>query len=265
MTTGTILDDIIDWKRQEIAHAMALEPLERVAAAIADAPPARSLVAALRHLGVSLIAEIKRASPSRGVLRPRLDPVALGQVYEAHGARAISVLTDQRFFQGDLRDLTRVRQATNLPVLRKDFVVDSYQLYEARAAGADAVLLIVAALGDHDLSSLHSLTRELGMDALVEVHNADELKRALRVEPRLIGVNNRDLHTFEVRLETTARLRPLVPADIVFVAESGVRSGADVRHMADLGVDAVLVGEAIMLSADVGREVQELVDAGLEG
>ena len=262
MTTRTILDEIVDWKRHEIARIRDTRPLDDVRVAMARAAPALSLLAALRHPGVTLIAEIKRASPSKGLLRPNLDPVALAQVYEANGARAISVLTDQRFFQGDLQDLTAVRHATSLPILRKDFILDRYQVYEARAAGADAVLLIVAALGDEDLQSLYQVIRELGMDALIEVHNADELERALRLEPCIIGVNNRNLHTFDVNLETTARLRSLVPADVVLVAESGVHSAADVRWLAGAGVDAVLVGEAIVTAADAGTKVRELATGG---
>ena len=263
MTTRTILDEIVDWKRHEIARIRDMRPLRDVRAAMVRSPTARSLVTALRHPGVSLIAEIKRVSPSKGLLRPNLDPAALAQAYEANGARAISVLTDQRFFQGDLQDLTAVRQATSLPVLRKDFILDRYQVYEARAAGADAVLLIVAALSHEDLWSLYRLTRELDMDALIEVHNADELVRALRIDPRIIGINNRNLRTFQVDLGTTAQLRPLVPPDIVLVAESGVHSAADVHRLADVGVDAVLVGEAIVMAADVGPKVRELATGGI--
>jgi indole-3-glycerol phosphate synthase len=208
---------------------------------------------------VRLIAEIKRASPSRGPLRADLDPVALATVYEANGAAAVSVLTDCRFFRGSLADLRAVRAQTTLPVLRKDFVIDPYQVYEARAAGADAILLIVAALDARQLADLYDLARELGMDALVEVHSEAELGRALSVEPAIVGVNNRDLRTFEVDLETTARLRPLVPPDVVFVAESGVRSNADVQRLAALGAHAMLVGEALVVAPDVGRAVRELV------
>jgi indole-3-glycerol phosphate synthase len=183
----------------------------------------------------------------------------LARTYQANGAAAISVLTDGPFFQGDLEHLRMVRDSVELPVLRKDFVLDPYQVYEARAAGADALLLIVAALSDAMLESLYRLGGELGMDALIEVHDAAEMERALRIGPRLIGINNRSLATFQVDLETTARLRPLVPGGILVVAESGVRSRADVLRLADMGVDAVLVGEALVTAADVGQKVRELV------
>jgi len=169
------------------------------------------------------------------------------------------VLTDEHFFQGSLDHLRDVRQNVDLPVLRKDFVLDPYQVYEARAAGADAVLLIVAALGDGDMETLHRLVQQLGMTALVEVHDETELERALRVGPRVVGVNNRNLRTFEVDLETTARLRPLVPADVILVAESGVHTRADVARLADIGADAMLVGEALVRVADVGCKVRQLV------
>jgi indole-3-glycerol phosphate synthase len=261
-----ILDEILRWKRIEIAQARDAQPLAALQARATAASPPRDLAAALRPApsaghgpSVRLIAEIKRASPSRGLLRPDLDPAALAALYQANGAAAISVLTDRSFFRGSLADLQQVRTQTTLPVLRKDFVLDPYQVYEARAAGADAILLIVAALDDRQLADLHALARGLGMDALVEVHSEAELGRALSVGPAIVGVNNRDLRTFEVDLETTARLRPLVPPDVVFVAESGVQTRADVARLAALGAHAMLVGEALVVAADVGRTVRELV------
>jgi indole-3-glycerol phosphate synthase len=208
---------------------------------------------------VRLIAEVKRASPSKGVLRLDLDAAALAGDYQAAGAAAVSVLTDTHFFQGSLADLRAVRQCVDLPLLRKDFILEPYQVYKARATGADALLLIVAALDDGALRALYRLTGELGMAALVEVHNEAELARALRIGPRIVGVNNRDLRTFEVHLETTERLRNLVPGDVILVAESGVRSRADVRRLAAAGVDAVLVGEALVRAADPGRQVREML------
>jgi indole-3-glycerol phosphate synthase len=255
----TMLNEILCWKRRELADRKRAEPLEAVKARAAGAPPSRDLAAALRAPGVSLIAEVKRASPSRGLLRPDLDPAALARQYQAGGAAAISVLTDERYFGGTLEHLRAVRQDVDLPVLRKDFVLEAYQVYEARAAGADAVLLIVAALDDEDLRSLAHLAHDLGMAALVEVHDEGELERALRIEPRIVGVNNRDLRTFCVDLETTARLRPYVPADIALVAESGVRQRADVVRLADIGADAMLVGESLVRSDNVGRKVRELL------
>lgn len=259
MTTPTILDEIIRWKRKEIAHCKRARPQEAVQAEMALAPPLRDFVAALRGPGICLIAEVKRASPSKGLLRHDFDAVALACEYEANGAAAVSVLTDQRFFQGDLGHLQAVRQNVGLPVLRKDFILDPYQVYEARAAGADAILLIVAALSDGELASLYRLVRELGMAALVEVHNAAELERALHIRPRLVGVNNRDLRTFEVNLETTARLRPLIPTEVTLVAESGVHTRADVTRLEAIGADAMLVGESLVQAEDIGRKIQELI------
>jgi len=260
--TGTILDEIVAWKRVEVARQARDRPLEALQKTAASAPPPRDWIGALRQPGVSLIAEVKRASPSAGVLRPGLDPAALAAAYAAGGAAALSVLTDARYFQGSLDDLRAARVATPLPVLRKDFTVSSYQLYEARAAGADAVLLIVAALDDETLAALHRLAQALGMAALVEVHDEDELQRALAIEPRVIGVNNRDLHTFQVDLATTARLRPRIPDEVVLVAESGVHAPADVVRLAEMGADAMLVGEALVRAARPGEKARELVEAG---
>jgi indole-3-glycerol phosphate synthase len=259
MTTGTILDEILRWKATEVARARRDKPLCVLKDEATQAPPPRDWAAALRAPGISLIAEIKRASPSKGLLRPNLDARSLAQTYAANGAAAISVLTDERFFRGSLQDLRVVRQAVDLPLLRKEFVLDPYQVYEARAAGADALLLIVAALEDAPLRSLYTLICDLGMAALVEVHNAGELDRALALTPRLIGINNRDLCTFEVRLETTERLRPAIPDDVAVVAESGIRSAADVARLAACGVDAMLVGESLVRAPDVGAQVRALV------
>jgi indole-3-glycerol phosphate synthase len=255
----TILDEILDWKRDEVTALRAAVPLVAVRRAATDAPPPRDMVAALHRPGVSLIAEIKRASPSKGLIRPDLDPAALGRTYEAHGAAAISVLTDERYFQGSLADLRAVRAAVSLPVLRKEFVIDPYQVYEARAAGADAVLLIAAALDDAPLRALYELVRALGMAALVEVHDEGELTRALAIGPRIVGVNNRDLHTFQVDLGTTARLRARVPDDVVLVAESGVHTPGDVARLSEIGADAMLVGESLVRAADTGAKIRELL------
>lgn len=259
MSTTSVLEEILRWKRTEVVRHKRARPLSVVRAEMERAAPPRDLAAALRAPGVSLIAEIKRASPSKGLLRPDLDPVAFARAYEANGAAAISVLTDSRFFQGTLEALRAVRHAVDLPILRKDFVLDPYQVYRARAAGADGVLLIVAALSDDDLGSLYRLVCDLGMAALVEVHNAGELQRALRIGPGIVGINNRDLQTFEVSLETTARLRPLIPGDVVVVAESGVHGRADVARLAAAGVDAMLVGESLVRSGDVGLKMRELL------
>ncbi len=259
MSQDNILDRIIRWKFEEVADRKSACPLETVQARAALAPPPRDFAAALQAPGVSLIAEIKRASPSKGLLCPNLDAPALARAYEANGAAAISVLTDERFFRGSLEDLRVVRQSVTIPVLRKDFILDPYQVYEARAAGADAVLLIVAALDDAALLELYELACKLGMAALVEVHNASELERALRIRPRIIGVNNRDLGTFEVDLETTVHLRPLIPPGVLLVAESGIHHRADVARLKAAGVDGILVGEALVRATDVGARVKELV------
>jgi indole-3-glycerol phosphate synthase len=259
MHATTILDRIINWKRDEVARHKQAQPIEAIQAGMALAPPPRDFAAALRAPGVSLIAEVKRASPSKGLLRPNLNPVALAREYERNGATAISVLTDEHFFQGSLDHLRAVRQSIDLPVLRKDFLIDAYQVYEARAAGADAVLLIAAALSDDDLKPLHQLVQQLGMAALVEVHNGAELERALAVvDPAVVGVNNRDLRTFEVDLETTARLRPRVPPGVILVSESGVHTSGDVARLAAIGADAMLVGEALVQATDVGHKVRQL-------
>jgi len=258
MKTGTILDKIIAHKREEVDRQKQVKPLSAWGDEAESSPPPRNFLAALRTPGVSLIAEVKKASPSKGLLCPDFDPVRLARAYAANGAAAISVLTDERFFQGSLDDLRAVRQAMDIPVLRKDFVVDAYQVYEARAAGADAVLLIVAALDDAMLHDLYALIRQLNMAALIEVHNAAELERALSLRPRLIGVNNRDLQTFHVTLDTTAALRPHIPADVVLIAESGIHTPEDVVRLDAIGVDAMLVGEALVTAENVGEKVRSL-------
>ena len=260
--TGTILDEIVAYKRIDLANQKEQQPLERVRADAGVAAPAMDFTAAMRAPGISLIAEIKRASPSSGELRGDLQPADLAQTYIDNGAAACSVLTDTRFFRGQIADLESVRQAVAAPVLRKDFIIDPYQLYEARASGADAVLLIVAILDDDVLCGLQALAHELGMAALIEVHNRQELDRALGTHPRIIGVNNRNLHTFEVDFKTTESLRPYVPADVVLVAESGIHTPDDVARLQDIGVDAMLVGTALVTAADTATAVRQLVQAG---
>ncbi len=257
-----VLRRILARKAEEVAEAAEREPLRTVAerAARADAP--RGLRAALARRidagAVAIIAEIKKASPSKGVLRADYDPAAIGRAYADGGASALSVLTDRDFFQGAPAHLAAARAASALPVLRKDFVIDAYQVYEARALGADAVLLIVAALGDAALRELRDLAAHLGMDTLVEVHDGDELERALAIRPDLVGINNRDLRTFDTDLATTARLRGRVPDNVVLVTESGIQSRADIERMRGDGVHAFLVGEAFMTSPDPGSRLAEL-------
>jgi len=250
-----ILDEILANKRQEVArrrHEVDVDAL----------PPPRLFAAALRQPGVSVIAEFKRRSPSGGTIRQDATPSDIGRVYAANGAAAMSVLTDERYFGGTDVDLQKARSTSGLPVLRKDFVVDAYQVYEARAIGADAVLLIVRALEDAMLRSLLQLTRDLGMAALVEAHSEDEVRRALNAGAQIVGVNNRDLDTLVTDVSLAPRLRSLVPASCVFVAESGVSTPEHVRVLADHGVDAVLIGEALLRADDPGARLAELVTAG---
>jgi indole-3-glycerol phosphate synthase/phosphoribosylanthranilate isomerase len=257
----TILEDIFAYKRIELAERKQARPQADVQAEAEQATPPRDLVAALRGNSSrpALIAEVKRASPSRGLLVPDFDPLHLARTYQQNGAAAISVLTDEHFFQGHLDHLRAIREKVNLPLLRKDFVFDPYQVYEARTAGADAILLIVAMLSDSELHSLHRLADELGMTALVEVHDETEIRRALALQPRLVGVNNRDLHTFAVDLATTERLRSFVPPDVTLVAESGIHTTADVDRLARVGADAMLVGESLVTAPDPAAQVRALV------
>lgn len=246
--TDTVLDQILTHKAEEIAAAQV--PLAAVRDFAEAAPPTRDFLAALRCDTVALIAEAKKASPSKGVLIEDFDPVALATTYARNGAAAISVLTDIRFFQGHPDYLTAVRQAVNVPVLRKDFVIDPYQVYEARSIGADAVLLIVAALEDGQMADLYALVRELDMTALVEVHTESEMEQALKLDAQLVGINNRNLKSFEVDLATTGHLSGIAPDSVTLVAESGIRSAEDVYHMGQLGAHAVLVGETLVKAGD---------------
>ena len=225
-----------------------------------DAPPVRDFLAALSAgPPIRLIAEVKKASPSKGVIRADFDPVDIARVYQQHGAACLSVLTDAPFFQGSLEYLRQVRAAVDLPVLRKDFIIDPYQVIEARAAGADAVLLIAECLDDDLLERLYNAIIDLEMTPLVELYEPANLARVLHVGARLVGVNNRDLHTFQVDLEHTLRLRRQIPHDRVLVGESGIRSRADVQRLEAAGVQAMLVGETFMASADIGQAVDELL------
>ncbi len=258
-----ILDTIIAHKREELRVLKARQPLAGVRATAEQMPPPLDFAATLAWPGVRLIAEVKRASPSKGVFRSDLDAVSLAGTYVDNGAAAISVLTDEHFFRGRLNDLRHVKAAyPAVPVLRKDFIMDPYQIYEARTVGADAVLLIVAVLADALLADLLALTHELGMHALVEVHDEVELSRTFQLEPRIIGINNRDLRDFRVDLETAGRLRRLIPDGTIVVAESGIRTAADVQQLAQAGVDAILVGEALVTARDVATKVRELAQMG---
>ncbi len=257
-----VLDDIVAGVREDLELRQADVSLDRLKERCQHVDQALDPMPVLRGPGVSVIAEVKRSSPSRGALATIADPAALAAEYEAGGASVISVLTEQRRFAGTLEDLVRVRVAVDVPVLRKDFVVTAYQLFEARAAGADLVLLIVAALSDTELVSLVERAESIGLTPLVEAHTDEEVRRALDAGARLVGVNNRSLQTLEVDPTTFARLAPLIPDGVVRVAESGVRGPHDVIELARAGADVVLVGEALVTGRDPRTGVADLVAAG---
>ena len=257
-----ILQRILTRKTEEVAERSARLPLAELSARVADLPETRGFAAAIEakvDAGMAaVIAEVKRASPSKGVIRAEFDPAAIARSYEKGGAACLSVLTDKDFFQGSEDFLQQAREACSLPVLRKDFVIDPYQVYEARVIGADCILLIVAALSDSALLELSLLAAELDLDVLCEVHDAEELERALALPVPLIGVNNRNLRTFETSLETSLRLRPLVEPGRIFVTESGIHAREDVARLRDADIDAFLVGEAFMRAPDPGSALRDL-------
>jgi indole-3-glycerol phosphate synthase len=260
--TPDVLKRIVARKAEEVAERSLRVPLSALASASRKADPPRGFVAALRaRIGAgkpAVIAEAKKASPSKGVLRPDFDPAAIARSYERGGAACLSVLTDVDFFQGSDTYLQQARAACSLPVLRKDFVIDPYQVWEARALGADCILLIAACLDDGRLAELNALARELGMDALLEVHDGAELERALRVDNPMVGINNRDLRSFAVSLDTTLGLLGRIPDDRLVVTESGILGPDDVALMRRHGVHAFLVGEAFMRAPDPGERLAEL-------
>ncbi|HEY5090581.1 MAG TPA: indole-3-glycerol phosphate synthase TrpC, partial [Polyangia bacterium] len=244
-----ILDDILARTRADVATRKTASPLADLETAAAARPPVRSLARALRRPDqIACIAEFKRRSPSAGWIAETADPAAAARAYATGGAQALSILTDGPFFGGSLDDLAAARAACELPVLRKDFIVDRFQIVEARAAGADAILLIVAALSDPEISALLVAAREMGLEALVEAHDADEVRRAVAAGAAIVGINNRDLRTFTVDRDLACRLRSQVPADRIAVAESGIRDAADVARLRAAGIDAMLVGETLMRS-----------------
>ncbi|MDE1981909.1 MAG: indole-3-glycerol phosphate synthase TrpC [Betaproteobacteria bacterium] len=259
---STVLDRILATKAREVAEAARQVPLEALKEAVATAPPVRDFEGALRARVAqgrpAVIAEVKKASPSKGVLRADFHPDRIAASYERHGAACLSVLTDRDYFQGAPEYLQQARAACALPVLRKDFIVDPYQVYESRVMGADAILLIVAALPQPDLEALAALAKGLGLAVLVEVHDGDELQRALQLETPLVGINNRNLRTFETRLETTWTLSARVPAGRLPITESGIATREDVAAMRAHGVHAFLVGETFMRAADPGAALEIL-------
>ena len=255
----TILERILETKRGELEESKRARPREEVVFEAAQAPPARSLEAAVRREGLRIVAEGKKASPSRGIIREDFDPLAIAGACAGAGAAAISVLTDSEYFQGSLEYLASIREVVDVPLLRKDFIIDTYQVFEARAAGADAILLILAALSDREAEPLASAAAELGMDVLWEVHDREEMRRLAAFSPRVVGINNRDLKTFDVSLDTTRRLLPEVPGAAAVISESGFSRRDELEMMVGWGVDAFLVGEGLMRAEDPGAALSGLL------
>lgn len=255
----TILDEIVAYKKEFVRRAKRGRPPEALRAKAKELPQTRDFARALVQPGtVAIIAEVKHASPSKGVIREDFDPARIARTYQEHGAAAISALTDEHYFQGSAAHLTQVRQAVDLPLLRKDFVVDAYQIYEARALGADAVLLIAAILGRDQINVYLEVAHQLGLAALVEVHTHEELATVLGTDAPIIGINNRDLATFTTDLATTYRLAPLIPKDRIVVSESGIHHRGDLEQLCKIGVNAVLIGEALLRKEDIGGALSAL-------
>ncbi len=261
-----ILDEIVRARAAELSRQKERLSVDGLKRGLASAMPVRDFGAALAGKGraddTRVIAEVKKASPSKGVIREDFDPLGLAREYEANGAAAISVLTEERYFQGSIEHLRLIKEGAGLPVLRKDFIIDEYQVYEARGAGADAVLLIAAILDEKALRNLLWLAEALGMAALVEVHDEEELEKALKAGAGIIGVNNRDLKTFKVDISATTRLAPLVPKDKVLVSESGIGERADILLLQKAGVSAFLIGEALLKEKDAGKKLRGLLGKG---
>lgn len=261
-----MLGEIVRNRAEGLSRQKQLISVDELKNRLASAMPVRDFMAALIGNGkaddIRIIAEVKKASPSRGVIRDDFDPLGLAREYEANGATAVSVLTEEAYFQGSLEYLRLIKEKTGLPVLRKDFIIDEYQIYEARSAGADAVLLIAAILDEKALKNFLRLTETLGMAALVEVHDEEEIKKALQAGATLIGVNNRDLKTFKVDINTTIRLLPLVPKDKIVISESGISEHADILLLKKAGASAFLIGEALVKERDAGKKLRELLGKG---
>jgi indole-3-glycerol phosphate synthase len=255
-----ILDRIVSYNLEELEHKKRRLPLAKLQRMALQQSPALNMASALRGDGIRLIAEVKKASPSKGIIRSDFNPVEIAKIYATNGATAISILTEGRHFQGSLDHLKNIRRAiTDIPLLRKDFIVDPYQVYESRAYGADSLLLIVAILKSETLQDLLRLSHELNMTCLVEVHNEAEVEIALKSEARIIGINNRDLNTLDVDIATTERLLPHIPKDRIVVSESGIKSRADIEKLRRSGIDAVLIGEYLMSAPDIGARMKELI------
>jgi indole-3-glycerol phosphate synthase len=260
--SGSVLERIIEARRASIAHRQRVLPEAVLKMAVKKSAPVRDFSAALVRAGVNVIAELKKASPSRGVLREDFRPADLAKSFERAGAAALSVLTEEEFFQGDVKNLRDARKAVEIPVLRKDFIVDPWQVWESRACDADSFLLIVAALSNGMLVELIALGRELGMEPLIEVHTREELDRAIAAEVRIIGVNNRDLRTLEVRMETSFELIEVIPDAAIAVCESGIRDADQIARLRAAGFDAFLIGEHLMTQSDPGAGLSELLVSG---
>jgi indole-3-glycerol phosphate synthase len=254
-----ILDEIIETKRREVAGGKAARPLAELERMITGMPSTRNFAKAIGTGECAIIAEVKRRSPSRGLLRADFDPVRIAQEYEHHGAAALSVLTDGTFFGGSDADLTAVKDAVTLPVLRKEFIIDPYQIYEARALGADALLLIAAVLTEAQLREYRDLAVSLDLAALVEVHNREELEKTLTSGAEIVGINNRDLKTFRTDLQTTLALAPSIPADRIAVSESGIRNRQDIETLTKAGIRAFLIGETLIAAPEIGPKLLELL------
>jgi indole-3-glycerol phosphate synthase len=254
-----MLDKIIAQKREEVEQKKKVATMTYLQERITRQKPALDIAPALKGDHIRLIAEVKQASPSRGMLSPNFNPIELAQTYAEGGAAAISVLTEANYFMGSIEHLAAIKEVVGLPLLRKDFIFDPYQVYESRAYGADALLLIVAILSQGQLRELVSLSHSLGLRCLVEVHNEGEVERAVLSKSEIIGINNRDLSTFAVDINTTRRLRPLVPKERIVVSESGIKSKRDMEKLGKWGVDAVLVGEALVTAGDVRAKMKELL------
>jgi indole-3-glycerol phosphate synthase len=254
-----ILDEIVDYKKEFVANAKTLASIDDIKDQLSTVAPARDFRGALRQEGIRLIAEVKKASPSKGVMLEDVDALGLASIYEQMGASAISVLTDEKYFQGSLQDFIQVRRGVRIPCIRKEFIVDDYQIYESRLAQADAILLIVRILSDEQLREYRELAESLGMAALVETHDQEEIERALASGARIVGINNRDLQTFDVSYQRSLDLKKFVPGGTVLVSESGIHTREQVQELENGGIDAMLIGEAFVTSDDIAAKVKELL------
>ncbi|WP_298868705.1 indole-3-glycerol phosphate synthase TrpC [uncultured Gimesia sp.] len=261
---GNILEEIITLKRTEVSKAKEARPFEVLAEQLHAAPPVRDFVNSLTtHGPVGMIAEVKKASPSAGLIREDFQPVEIAQIYETSGAACISVLTDEHYFQGHLNYLKKVRNAVSIPVLRKDFIIDRYQILEARVTGADCVLLIAECLDECELERLYAYALELGMSALIEIYEPKNLKRVLKLSPPMLGINNRNLKTFVTTLDHSIQLSSKIPADCLLISESGIRNRQDVLRLQNAGVRGILVGETLMRAPNISEKVKELLEGNV--